>query len=47
MSKDTPDHHDADLVLRLYELRRETVMRDARDTIKPSSGRGPSRTSSR
>ena len=33
MSKDTPDHHDAEIVLRLYELRRETVMRDARDTI--------------
>jgi len=33
MSKDTPDHHDAEIVLRLYELRREPVMRDARDTI--------------
>ncbi len=28
--KDAPDHHDADLLLRLYELRREPVMRDAR-----------------
>ena len=26
----TPDHHDAELVLRLYELRRETVMRENR-----------------
>ena len=33
MSKDSPDHHDAELVLRLYELRRETVMRDSRDAI--------------
>jgi len=33
MAKDTPDHNDADLVLRLYELRRETVMRESRDTI--------------
>jgi hypothetical protein len=33
MAKDTPDHHDADLVLRLYELRRETVMRESRDAI--------------
>ena len=28
--KDAPDHHDAMLVLRLYELRRETVMRESR-----------------
>ena len=33
MAKDTPDHYDAELVLRLYELRRETVMRESRDTI--------------
>ena len=33
MAKDTPDHHDAELVLKLYELRRETVMRDSRDAI--------------
>lgn len=25
-----PDHNDADLILKLYELRRETVMRQAR-----------------
>lgn len=28
--KDSPDHRDAELVLRLYELRREPVMREAR-----------------
>ncbi len=33
MTKEKPDHHDADLVLKLYELRRETVMRQSRDTI--------------
>jgi hypothetical protein len=31
--KATPDHHDAELVLKLYELRRETVMRQSRDTM--------------
>lgn len=30
MIKDAPDHHDADLVLRLYDLRREATMREAR-----------------
>ena len=30
-TKDYPDHHDAELVLRLYELRREAVMREARN----------------
>jgi len=30
MIKDAPDHHDAELVLRLYELRREVTMREAR-----------------
>lgn len=33
MLKDFPDHHDAELVLRLYELRREPVMRESRDAI--------------
>lgn len=33
MIKTTPDHHDAELVLRLYDLRRETVMRQSRDTM--------------
>ncbi len=31
--KDYPDHHDAELVLKLYELRRESVMRDARKAM--------------
>ena len=33
MPKDKPDHHDAELVIRLYDLRREAVMRASRDTI--------------
>jgi hypothetical protein len=33
MSKDKPDHHDAELVLKLYDLRREPVMRASRDAI--------------
>jgi hypothetical protein len=33
MSKQTPDYHDADLVLRLYEMRRESVMRESRAAI--------------
>ena len=33
MSKEKPDHHDAELVLKLYELRREAVMRQSRDTM--------------
>ena len=33
MRKDYPDHHDAELVLKLYELRREPVMRDARKAM--------------
>ena len=32
-TKDYPDHHDAELVLRLYELRREPVMRESRHAI--------------
>ena len=31
--KDFPDHHDADLALKLYELRRESVMRESRAAI--------------
>jgi len=30
---ESPDHHDADLVLRLYELRREAVLRSSRDAL--------------
>jgi len=33
MSKGTPDYQDADLVLRVYEMRREPVMRTSRDGI--------------
>lgn len=33
MIKDAPDHHDAELVLRLYDLRREAVMRESRRHI--------------
>jgi hypothetical protein len=31
--KEAPDHHDADLVLKLYDLRREAVMRESRTAI--------------
>ena len=31
--EDVPDHHDADIIIRLYDLRRETVMRESRRTI--------------
>jgi hypothetical protein len=40
MSNSLPNHHDAELVLKLYELRRETVMREARNwmaTFNPKS----------
>jgi len=30
---DAPDHHDADLILKLYDLRREAVMRESRTAI--------------
>ncbi|MCA8952084.1 MAG: hypothetical protein KDE27_21420 [Planctomycetes bacterium] len=33
MSKPSPDHHDAELILKFYDLRREAVMRESRDTI--------------
>ena len=33
MLKEAPDHHDADLILKLYDLRRETVMRESRNAI--------------
>ena len=29
--RDHPDHHDAELLLRLYELRRESKLREARE----------------
>jgi hypothetical protein len=31
--EDVPDHHDADIIIRLYDLRRETVMRASRRAI--------------
>ena len=31
--KESPDHHDADLVIRLYELRRDPVMRESRVAV--------------
>jgi hypothetical protein len=33
MTVDKPDHHDAELVLRVYELRREPVLRESRAAI--------------
>jgi hypothetical protein len=33
MSKTTPDHHDAELLLQVYDLRREAVMRQSRHAI--------------
>jgi hypothetical protein len=33
MSKTGPHHHDAELILKLYDLRREQVMRDSRNAI--------------
>jgi hypothetical protein len=33
MLKEAPDHHDADLVLKIYDLRREPVMRESRTAV--------------
>jgi hypothetical protein len=33
MSREAPDYRDAELVIRLYELRREPVMRASRETM--------------
>ncbi len=33
MLKESPDHLDADLVLKIYDLRREAVMRESRNAI--------------
>ncbi len=33
MPKEHPDHNDADLVLRIYDLRREAAMRESRNAI--------------
>ena len=44
MSKTTPDHHDAELVLKVYDLRREATTRQSRAAINgqfwPKSYRG-------
>ena len=40
MSNSQPNHHDAELILKLYDLRRESVMREARNwmaTFNPQS----------
>jgi hypothetical protein len=31
--KDFPDHHDADLIMKLYDLRREAIMRESRSAV--------------
>jgi hypothetical protein len=33
MSKEHPDHHDAEIAFRAYELRREPVMRESRNAM--------------
>jgi hypothetical protein len=33
MLKESPDHFDADLLLKIYDLRREEVMRESRNAI--------------
>ena len=33
LTKEYPDHHDATIILQLYDLRRESVMREARAAI--------------
>jgi len=33
MAKTTPDHHDAELLIQVYDLRREAVMRESRRAI--------------
>lgn len=33
MSRESADHHDAELALKVYDLRRETVMRESRSAI--------------
>lgn len=33
MSQEKPDHHDAELLLRVYELRREAVIRESRAAL--------------
>jgi hypothetical protein len=33
MSKERPDHHDAELMLKVYDLRREPVLRESRRAL--------------
>ena len=33
LPKDLPDHHDAELILKAYDLRREPVMRESRHAL--------------
>ena len=33
MSREQPDHHDAELLVKVYDLRRDPVMRDSRSAI--------------
>ena len=33
MSKETPDHHDMELTLRLYDMRREAITRQSREAL--------------
>ncbi len=33
LQKDMPDHHDAELIIKLYDLRREAVMRQSRHAL--------------
>ena len=33
MQKENPDHLDADLILKIYDLRREVVLRESRDAL--------------
>lgn len=40
LRKEYPDHHDAEIILRLYDLRREAVIRESRAAVtrfRPSS----------
>jgi hypothetical protein len=39
--KDTPDHHDAEVLIRLYDLRREPVLRASRAAIAAWRPAGP------
>jgi hypothetical protein len=34
MAKTTPDHHDAELLIQVYDLRREAVLRQSRQAIQ-------------